>query len=299
MAGGSWKRWTRRGVAATVGLVVLGNGVVGYMATSLPAQRRLFGEGEGRDRTPADVGLPYDEITYGPGRTGWYLRAPGDSRATVILVHGFETRPDSIRHSPNPLIDVARMLHDEGYSVLIPRLGYATGAHPFSAGRLEAGDVAAATRLAEERSNMPVVLWGFSAGAHAVLTAVRDGTSPQAVIADSGFADGAGIVRQQAARATHLPTWLFFGVRPVMTLITGNPPVDLTDPAPSDVPVLVIHGANDTAVDVENLRTLTRSFAAESWVVESVDHTRAFYERSVAYRTRSLAFIENALQNSG
>ena len=298
MAGGSWKRWTRRGVAAAVGVVVVGNVIVGYMATSLPAQRRFFGEGEARDRSPEDVGLDYDDITYGRGRTGWYVPARGDSRATVILVHGFELRPDSIRHSPNPLLEVAKMLNDNGFSVVVPRLGYATGAHPFSAGRLEADDVAEATTWAQKRSISPVVLWGFSAGAHAVLTAVRDGTSAQAAIADSGFADGAGIVQQQAARATHLPSWLFAGVQPVMRIITGHPPVDLTEPASAEIPVLVVHGADDTAIGVANLDTLTRSFAAESWVVDGVDHTRAFYERRAAYTERALLFIENALQDN-
>src|SRR5687768_7582378 len=101
MAGRSWKRRVVRGVATAVGLVAVANGVVGYLATSLPAQRRLFGAGDAPDRSPADVGLRFDEVTYGPGRAGWHVPAPGDARATAILVHGFGLPADAIRHSPN------------------------------------------------------------------------------------------------------------------------------------------------------------------------------------------------------
>lgn len=295
MAGGSWKRRFSRGVVAAVAVIAVGNVTAGYLATSLPAQRRLFGEGEERNRSPEDVGLPFDDVTYAPKQSGWFIPPVREARATVVLVHGFELRPDSIRHSPNPLIEATQMLRNNGFAVLIPRLGYATGAHPFSAGRLEAADIAAATRWAETHIDAPVVLWGFSAGAHAVLTAVRDGTSARGAIADSGFANGTAIVREQAARATHMPSWLFAGVGPVMRAITGDAPVDLTEPAPTHIPVLVIHGTHDTAIAPENLAVLRRAFQGDSWSVEGVEHIRAFYEQRAEYTDRVLAFIEDAL----
>jgi alpha-beta hydrolase superfamily lysophospholipase len=285
----------RRVVATAVGAIAAGNVVVGYMATSLPAQRRLFGEGEERDRSPADAGMPFDEVEYAPMRGGWFIPPEQRARAAVVLVHGFELRRDSIRHSPNPLIEAAEMLRLNGFAVLIPRLGYATGAHPFSGGSLEADDVAAAAAWAAKRTQAPVVLWGFSAGAHAVLTAVNEGTPARAAIADSGYASGSGIVREQAARATHVPSWLFAGVGVIMRGVTGRAPVDLTDASPTEIPVLVIHGSADTAVAPENLTTLTRAFRADSWRVEGVDHARAFFERRAAYTDRVLAFIDRAL----
>src|SRR4029077_11327670 len=111
---------------------------------------------------------------------------------------------------PEPLLPLAAALHVMGYSSLIINLGYATGAHHYTGGRAEARDIGRAVAWLSKRRCGPVVVWGFSAGAHDALIAAAMTKDVAGVAADSAFVNTGQIVQQQAAIVLHLPRSFLF-----------------------------------------------------------------------------------------
>ena len=139
------------------------------------------------DRTPADVGLEYEDASFtssdGVQLRGWFLPSGSGGRApAVVYVHGWLWNRLGNQGGQIPVADKdvdflpsARALHDAGYHVLLFDLrnhGESTGRMPITYGPLESRDYAAAVAYVRARPDVDtdrIGALGCSMGANSVL----------------------------------------------------------------------------------------------------------------------------------
>jgi pimeloyl-ACP methyl ester carboxylesterase len=233
---------------AAVGVAILLGGLVGltlaaaYVARSVRLQRRLFGASPpvwdptaiGAVRT--DTGTGSSWLVDGPSHGGW----------VAVVVHGFNLGDDPVASDPSPLPALIGELRARGVPCVLPILGYA-GDDLHTGGDHEADEVAAVAAWAGARYGLPVVLIGFSAGAHVVLRAAARSPHVVAAVADSAYCDIGTVLVEQVHRVTHVPSVLLGGVPVVFRRLTGCG-VAADELRTMTVPVLLLHGAADTNV---------------------------------------------------
>lgn len=200
---------------------------------------------------PGSVGLSFDTLML-PGSDGitlevWRCRVPAP-RGSVVLVHGYAASKAS-------LLGEARAFADLGYDVYLVdcRGSGGSSGHCTSIGVYEADDVArVATHLQETAPGRPVILYGQSMGAAAILRAIAaQGVRPSAVILEFPFDRLLTTVGNRFG-AMGLPAFpgaelLVFwgGVQQGFNGFHHNP----ADYARNvDCPVLLFHGGQDTRV---------------------------------------------------
>jgi alpha-beta hydrolase superfamily lysophospholipase len=138
-------------------------------------------------RTPASAGLAFERHLFSsPGGgvlEGWLVPRPG-ARAVVVMFHGHADSKQS-------LIPAARAVHDLGYAALLVDFRGSGGSagNDTSIGFHEADDVRAAYHYAGALpGRAPVVLYGNSMGAAAVLKAMSDAPlRPAALVLECPF----------------------------------------------------------------------------------------------------------------
>lgn len=259
------------------------------------------------DRTPADLGLTYEDLTLeaadGVTLAAWWIRAR-QPRGTVLLLHGyFHDRREVLGHVP--------YLHEAGYDVLMFdwRGHGASEATEATLGIRERQDLAAAVDEATRRSDGPIALLGYSMGAGTAILYAADDPRIRVLVLDSAYAtietslDSAFTVLAEPK----LPAFPFAR----LALLTGQLRTGL-DPAQlrpvervadlSGRPLLFIVGANDTVLPPDETRRL---FAAAQepkvlWEVAGAGHPSSGRESFVVaperYREHVLATLESGLR---
>ena len=85
--------WLARGLGALAAAYVAFLTVEGSRRLMRPPRRPFVPFVEGDALTPAELGLPYEEVRFttddGVTLSGWLVAARKDTRAAVILMHGF------------------------------------------------------------------------------------------------------------------------------------------------------------------------------------------------------------------
>jgi alpha-beta hydrolase superfamily lysophospholipase len=148
-------------------------------------------------RTPADVGLPYERHVFAGGRSvpleAWLVPHP-QARGTVVLFHGHAGSKDS-------QLREARAFHEMGLNALLVDFygSGGSGGNETSIGFYEAQDVSKAFAYAARLPGRgPIVLYGESMGAAAVLKAVADDQlRPAGLILECPFDSLIGTVRHR------------------------------------------------------------------------------------------------------
>jgi alpha-beta hydrolase superfamily lysophospholipase len=148
-------------------------------------------------RTPRDVNLGYERHLF-PGAHGLPLEAwlipRTNARGTVVLFHGHAASKDS-------LLREARVFHDQGFRTLLVDFhgSGGSGGNETSVGFHEARDVTESFRYARKLPDSgPVVLYGGSMGAVAILKAVADDhLDPAGQVLESPFSSLIGTVRHR------------------------------------------------------------------------------------------------------
>jgi alpha/beta superfamily hydrolase len=219
------------------------------------------------------------------GVVGYYV-APAEARATVVVVHGYNSTPDD-----GPVVTVAQWLHASGYGVLALELGYLRGAHRYTAGHREAADIAVAIDWLTAQGDTLAGVWGFSAGAHAsLIAATRDPRIPS-VISDSAFASGADQIQRVASATWRIPEILFPLAGPAVRIFSGYAPRDVLAHPWADTPVLLVHGDQDDTVPLHDAQRLAEHTGGTLLVLPGVEHTQAHRDAAATYRHHALAFL--------
>jgi hypothetical protein len=218
------------------------------------------------DKTPSDVDLSFEthrlEVPGGIELEAWYVPRP-NSRAVVVLFHGYAS-------SKSELLPEARAFHDFGCAVLLVDFrgsGGSTG-NTTTLGVFEAADVASASALARRlASDKPIVLFGGSMGAAAVLRAIaHEGIAPAGIVIECPFDRLLGTVEHRFT-AMGLPSFpvselLVFwgGIQHGMNGFAHNP---RDYAARVTCPVLLMHGADDKRVSVADVEAIYAGLAGE------------------------------------
>jgi uncharacterized protein len=320
----------RRAVAAL--LVVAGLLTLGYVSiSSYIAEQLVYEAPKPIVSTPANLGLRFASVTV-PSRgdhislKGWFI--PGilpDGRLTtdrmIVVVHGTRTN----RESPGDhLLELTGALARHGLGVLsfdTRGMGESPPA-PLSMGNLEQRDVLGAVdflrtgTLPFPELGRPRFIGGLgiSMGAATLLLAAAREPAIQAVVSDSAYADAAPLLEREIPKRTvaivgRIPGAFAPSALTMARILYG---VDLFDARPvasiariAPRPLLLIHGAADDYVPVNNFQQLAAAATAPAtarvttWLVPKTRHAQAFKNTGPVYVARVTAFFDAALTSVG
>ena len=248
--------------------------------------------------TPASAGLPYrTQVLSGADGTAleaWHLQRPG-GRGIVVAFHGYAGAKDS-------LLPHARTFLDLGHDVLLVDFRGSGGSpgRRTSLGFHEAVDVAAAFRHARGLTAGPVVLYGESMGAAAVLKAVGDGAvRPDAVILECPF-DRLLTTVEHRFETYGVPAFpvarllLFWGGVQQGFDALDHDPVDYA--ARVAVPTLLMSGAADPWVREEETRAIFEALRGPKRLVlfSGEGHGSCRRRRPAQWRAAVTGFLREA-----
>jgi uncharacterized protein len=282
-------------------------GICVYMALTLTRpDRQPF------EHRPEQFGLAYESVAFSSrvdavALRGWLLLpAPGapPHRRPIITVHGKGT--DREAGPGDGILGVAAPLVRAGYDVLTFDLrgsGESGGQH-FTLGAEEVRDVAGAIDLLAARGLAPdgVDVLGFSMGASTSMLIAESDPRVRAVVEDSGYADLGQLLDEQVPKASGLPGFFTPGMVLAARAVLG---VDLYAIRPIDglpalaragVPLMVIHGEDDTYVPTVNGHRLADAYGpgVETLFVPGAKHVESHVTAPQLYDARVLAFFDRS-----
>jgi alpha-beta hydrolase superfamily lysophospholipase len=296
----------RPGLGAWIGRIA-GAAVAGYLGyLSVMGSRRLVRPEtrpfeppvEGWPSSPADLDLAWEDVAFttadGVTLAGWLIPAERETRAAVVVMHGFSG------HRLGELAAYVPWLRRRYHVLQFDFRGHgASGAAAITLGSLERRDVAAAVRFLEERGMGPIALMGLSMGAAVAIVAAPD-LPVAAVVADAAFADLQHPIANRlrgerypfaelGSRLIVAAAWLRAGTR----LIS---PIDrVAQLAPRGL--LLIAPRDDALISWRQSQRLYEAAGEpkELWVVDGAEHATARWVAGEAYEERVLAFLEHHL----
>ena len=276
----------------------------GYLAVSLFVAVRFSAPNrEPPERTPADAGLEYCEVSFEsadrvPLEAWWVPPAEGESSRAAVLVHGWGGDK-----SDEHVIETAPIYARAGYGVLLLDLrgNGGSGGERRTLGYKETRDVQGALAWLDKEGFEPgeVVLHGWSMGGATVVRSAP-GTGVAAVIEEAGYADLPLLLRRQLPETTGLPSLFSPGVFLAAKLFLGfdpwavQPSEDAARLREEGVPLFVIHSTDDEVVPFEHAELFESAYPeARLWKIEGLGHVEAYTHRE--YRQKILSFLSENL----
>src|SRR5215216_442874 len=277
----------------------------GYLAVSLFVALRFTAPNrQPPERTPADVGLEYREVSFestdGVPLAAWWVSPTeeGSSRAAAVLVHGWEGDRSDLH-----IVETAQVYAHAGYGVLMLDLrgNGGSGDERRILGYKEVRDVQGVLAWLEEEGLElgEVVLHGWSMGGATVVRSAP-GTGVAAVVEEAGYADLPLLLRRQLPETTGLPSLFSPGVFLAAKLFLGfdpwavQPSEDAARLREEGVPLFVIHSTDDEVVPFEHAELFESAYPeARLWKVEGLGHVEAYTHRE--YRQKLLSFLSENL----
>lgn len=231
-------------------------------------------------------------------RVGWFI--PGESQATIILLHGFGCRRQE-------MLDHAQVLHQAGYSTLLFDF-YGQGDSDGDAvtlGFREQQDLHAAIDYLKSRDDVDssnIGVLGISMGASVAIMGAAQSPDIKAVIADSPFESAQQAIEEGFTRVIGLPAFPFAPI--TLQIIEWRLGVSPEQVVPREYvavisprPLLIIHGLADTEVSPANSEILfaLAGEPRELWLVPGIDHARGMQDRREEYSERIVGFFDRYL----
>lgn len=305
MTSGRSRRSAQRGLAAWLGRIAAAGavGYLGYLTVEgsrriVRPDRRPFLPADGAPATPADLGLVYEDVRFttddGVTLSGWLIGAGRDTRASVVLMHGFSW------HRLPWLAGFVPWLQRR-YNVLQFDFRGHGGSDdaPITLGTLEQRDVAAAVRFLAGRGLAPIALMGISMGGSVAIMAAPD-LAVAAVVADAAYAELSDPIANRM-RAAGLPM-VRLGARLVVAAASVRARVRLRSPiqqvariAPRGL--LLIAPDEDRLVSPAQSERLYRAAGEpkELLIVQGAAHAEAHATAPEVYERRVLDFLARHL----
>jgi pimeloyl-ACP methyl ester carboxylesterase len=296
----AWKllhRWWRL-VLVPAGLAVLGVVYASAMAvvvTVVPPT--ALGAA-----TPADEGLPYEEVTFttsdGVDLSAWFV--PSRNGAAVVLKHGAgSTRTATVRH--------AGVLADHGYGVLLmdARGHGRSGGDGMDFGWYGDQDTSAAvTFLTRQEGVVPskIGVVGLSMGGEEAIGAAGADPRIQAVVAEGATgrtaADNEDIRPEDYATVLERGLdWYAYGLMDLLT--DASPPASLRDSiAASDGTEFLLVAAGTVEKEVLAARSMrtAKPQRVQVWAVPGSDHMQGLGTAPQDWERRVVGFLDDQLQ---
>jgi fermentation-respiration switch protein FrsA (DUF1100 family) len=252
------------------------------------------------DRADYETGygyvIPHENVwiktTDGLQLHGWFLKAQGEARATVVYLHG------NAQNLTSHVLYV-NWLPEAGYNVLlVDYRGY--GLSPGSPSRKGVyEDARAAWTYARTRPDVDaekMILFGQSLGGATALALAGREKLPglRAVVADSAFSSYGGIGREKILQIPLLG-YLLWPFSPLIVSGELSPAPVVKNIAP--VPLLLIRGDRDAVVPPAHSEHLYKKAGAPKllWTLPGGQHTEAFGRFRPQAGPRLLKFFDYAL----
>jgi uncharacterized protein len=245
-------------------------------------------------QTPGLYGLDYQPVELhaadGTELFAWFMPARGTARGSVLYLHG------NGQNISTQFANVAWM-PALGYNVLaLDYRGYGGSQGTPSLPGVQL-DIDAAMRVLLARPDVDpqrIIVFGQSLGGALAIYYVahsRYRDHVKAVVIDSAFSDYERIGREKLAAA--IVTWPFqwFASLSIDNRYSPEAAVGMLSP----IPLLLIHGQDDTIVPLHHSQRLYElaGFPKSLWVVPGVGHIQAIKERDV--RKRLADFLARSL----
>lgn len=289
--------WLGRIVAAATA------GYLGYL--TVEGSRRVVRPGrrplqavEGGPATPADLGLLYEDVRFttddGVTLSGWLIGAGRETRAAVVLLHGFSW------HRLPWLVGFVPWIQRRYHVLQFDFRGHGDSEDaPITLGTLEQRDVAAAVRFLEGRGLGPIALMGISMGGSVAVMAAPD-LPVAAVVADAAYAELHDPISNRMRQGGYPLARL--GARLVVMAASIRARVRLRQPIQqasrvSPRGLLLIAPREDRLVSwTQSVRLYEAAHEPkELYVVEGAAHGEAHAVAGAEYERRVLAFLERHL----
>lgn len=289
--------WLGR-IAAAATLAYLGYLTLEGSRRIVNPGRRPFLPAEGEPATPADLGIAYEDVRFttddGVTLSGWLVPAARETRAAVILMHGFSW------HRLPWLAGFVPWLRSRYHVLQFDFRGHGGSDDALiTLGTLEQRDVAAAVHFLAGRGLGPIALMGISMGGSVAIMAAPD-LPVAAVVADAAYAELRDPISNRLREAGYPLAGL--GARLVLGAASLRARVRLRSPiqrvariAPRGL--LLIGPADDRLVSPEQSRRMYRAAGEpkELFVVEGAAHAGAHAAAPEAYERRVLTFLARYL----
>jgi alpha-beta hydrolase superfamily lysophospholipase len=245
------------------------------------------------DHSPAMFGMAYEtlEIETADGVTlnTWFVPAPTPV-GTVVLFHGYSQSKDSLLEATSQFVSL-------GYSCYVVDFRGAgdSSGHYTTIGVHEARDVAAV--VAEIEACGPIVLYGVSMGAAAILRALaHEGVEADAAILDAPFDRMLTTVRNRF-EIMDVPAFpsaqllVFWGGLSFGFDAFEHDPVEYA--ADVSTPTLILHGSEDRFARPDEVTAVFDALAGEKQIAifEGVDHYQLAVVRPIEWREHVEAFL--------
>jgi alpha-beta hydrolase superfamily lysophospholipase len=258
-------------------------------------QAALMAERHGAALTDADVvGADGSELR------GWLLQPRQGNHDFVMLLHG-------LSDNRTGMIGYAEMFVNRGYGVLMAdaRAHGASGGLLASYGLVESEDIRRWFEWLSEREH-PRCIYGFgeSMGAGQLLQSLSTEDGFCAVAAESSFSTFREIAYDRVGQAFHTGPWLGRSVlRPLLEVAfvyaKWKYELDFEKVSPdrviaaSRVPVLLIHGEQDSNIPVRHSRKIAADDPAVTvWVVPGAEHCGAVSVAPEEFERRVVGWFE-------
>jgi pimeloyl-ACP methyl ester carboxylesterase len=227
----------------------------------------------------------------------WLFQSP-TAQASVIVLHG---------HGGNKhtLLPLAKFLYPQYNVLMLDHRGHGdSDGVRTTIGYEERLDVHGAVDLLIERGLGPVGIYGMSMGGATAILAAAEDQRIAAVVADSPYARLRWAV-QQVANLRGYPGFLSPSIAFLGCLATALhlryrmqafDPVEVIDRiAPR--PILLMHGVEDSIIPVASAHALFARAGQpkEQWLIDGLDHCKAFEEQYDTFRERVVSFFDRWL----
>jgi len=258
-------------------------------------------------RTPSDVGIrKYQTVEFvssdGLSLRGWYV--PSKNGAVVIFVHG---------HGSNraELLDEAALLTARGYGALLFDLrnhGESAGDRT-TFGLFEQNDVQGAVTFARAQPGVDptkIALFGHSMGGATVLLAAARTPGIAAVVTESAYSSVEENIAEGVQGLTGLPSFPFAPL--VVFFAQHEAGVDMSTARAVDAvrqispcPVLIIHGAQDGLILVQNAQRLYAAAREpkQLYILPNAGHGGFMQAAPQEYPQRLITFLDQSLRENG
>ena len=228
---------------------------------------------------------------------GWYTS--GENGACILLIHGSNENLASITNH-------ATFLRNAGYGVFALTLR----GHGGSGGRGNAlgwdcgQDVSAAVSYLRDNGVSRIGALGRSLGGEVLLASAADEPELRAIVADGAtyhslsdyleLPENRSLWRSWTTRVMYASTALFTGQRPPERTL-----LESVSQATDTKFLLIAAGTMPNESAYGTLYEQAANGRAELWTVPNAGHTQGLFASPEEYRTRVLAFFQNALADAG
>lgn len=228
---------------------------------------------------------------------GYFLEAKQPTNKLVIFAHGY------LGHGKQMGLFGQYYYEQLGYHIFMPDLrghGESEGAY-YGFGWHDRLDLIGWTDLLIDKlgEDTDIIYHGLSMGAATVLMASGETLPPQvkAMIADSPYSDVYQLFEYQMDRMFHLPAFPLLDLTSVITDIKADYTLKeasaLKQVTKAQVPILYIHGENDTFVPTDMTRELAEHTSSPHivWTVPHANHGEAFVLEKESYIQNIQTFL--------